>query len=129
MMILDSKNISYEVVDITEPGRESDKEFMQQNSNAKESKYPLPPQIFNEEDYCGDYEEFDLANEIDELDKFLKLSASVSTAEITLGKTEDSKAAVENGEVNGISSSRENSAEKEKADDSKIEEEENKEEE
>ncbi|PSN52940.1 SH3 domain-binding glutamic acid-rich protein [Blattella germanica] len=110
MMILDSKNIEYEVVDITEPGKESDKEFMQQNSKAKESKYPLPPQIFNETDYCGDYEEFDLANEVDELDKFLKLSASVSTAEIKLGKT----APVENGEVNGISSSRENSAEKEK---------------
>lgn len=54
-----------------------------------------------------DYEEFDLANEIDELDKFLKLSASVSTAEITLGTTADSKAPVENGQLNGISSSRE----------------------
>jgi hypothetical protein len=54
-----------------------------------------------------DYEEFDLANEIDELDKFLKLSASVSTAEITLGTTADSKGPVENGELNGISSSRE----------------------
>jgi hypothetical protein len=54
-----------------------------------------------------DYEEFDLANEIDELDKFLKLSTSVSTAEITLGKTADSKDSVENGELNGIASSRE----------------------
>ena len=53
MMILDSKNIEYTVVDITEPGKESDKEFMQQNSKAKDSKHPLPPQIFNEEDYCG----------------------------------------------------------------------------
>lgn len=54
-----------------------------------------------------DYEEFDLANEIDELDKFLKLSASVSTAEITLGMTADNKGPVENGELNGIASSRE----------------------
>ena len=53
MMILDSKSIEYEVVDITEPGKESDKEFMQQNSNPKEAKHPLPPQIFNEEEYCG----------------------------------------------------------------------------
>lgn len=110
MMILDSKNIEYVVVDITEPGKENEKECMQKNSKTKDSKYPLPPQMFNEDDYCGDYEEFDLANEIDELDKFLKLSASVSTAEITLGKTD--KGPVENGEVNGISSSRENSAEK-----------------
>lgn len=51
----------------------------------------------------------------------------MSTAEITLGKTADSKDSAENGEVNGIASSRENSAEKEKEaveEDSKTEEEE-----
>jgi glutaredoxin len=53
LMILDSKNVEYVVVDITEPGKENEKEFMQQNSNAKESKHPLPPQIFNGEEYCG----------------------------------------------------------------------------
>jgi len=53
LMILDSKNIEYVVVDITEPGKENEKEFMQQNSKTKEAKYPLPPQIFNEDDYCG----------------------------------------------------------------------------
>lgn len=53
MMILESKNVKYEVIDITEPGREAEKEFMQMNSMARESKYPLPPQVFNDEDYCG----------------------------------------------------------------------------
>lgn len=52
-MILDSKHIKYEVIDITEPGKEPDKEFMQQNSNSKEAKHPLPPQIFHDESYCG----------------------------------------------------------------------------
>ncbi|KAG8294013.1 hypothetical protein J6590_003180 [Homalodisca vitripennis] len=52
-MILDSKNITYEVIDITEPGKEAEKEFMQQNSDAKDAKHPLPPQIFNGETYCG----------------------------------------------------------------------------
>lgn len=52
-MILDSKNVEYETIDITEPGKEMEKEFMQANSIARESKYPLPPQIFNEEEYCG----------------------------------------------------------------------------
>ncbi|KAH0563808.1 SH3 domain-binding glutamic acid-rich protein homolog [Cotesia glomerata] len=75
LMILDSKNVQYEIIDITEPGKEDSKEYMQTNANPKDSKYPLPPQIFNEEDYCGDYEDFDLANEIDELEKFLKLSS------------------------------------------------------
>lgn len=72
-MILESKSISYSVIDITEPGKESDKEFMQQNSKSRESKHPLPPQIFNDETYCGDYEDFDMANELDELEKFLKV--------------------------------------------------------
>lgn len=52
-MILDSKNIEYVAVDITEPGKEYEKEFMQQNSKVKEAKHPLPPQLFNENDYCG----------------------------------------------------------------------------
>jgi len=52
-MILDSKNVEYEIIDITEPGKELEKEFMQSNSNARTNKYPLPPQIFNEDDYCG----------------------------------------------------------------------------
>ncbi|GLG93435.1 SH3 domain-binding glutamic acid-rich protein homolog [Gryllus bimaculatus] len=125
MMILDSKNIEYVVVDITEPGKESDKEFMQKNSNAKDSKYPLPPQMFNEEEYCGDYEDFDLANEVDDLERFLKLSPSVSKAEITLEPSAPAAAPVaaaaateaeEKAPVeNGVSSSRENSSEKEVA--------------
>lgn len=60
LMILDSKNIKYDVIDITEPGKESDKEFMQNNSKANggtvsdpNPRSPLPPQIFNDEEYCG----------------------------------------------------------------------------
>lgn len=53
MMILDSKNVSYQVIDITEPGKEDEKEFMQTMSTARDSRYPLPPQIFYEDEYCG----------------------------------------------------------------------------
>lgn len=54
LMILESKNIPCEIIDITEPGKESDKEFMQQNSKPRgDQKYPLPPQIFSDEEYCG----------------------------------------------------------------------------
>lgn len=54
-MILDSKQIEYEAIDITEPGKEKEKEFMQSNGKVRESlgKHPLPPQIFNEDDFCG----------------------------------------------------------------------------
>ncbi|XP_011141606.1 SH3 domain-binding glutamic acid-rich protein homolog isoform X1 [Harpegnathos saltator] len=109
LMILDSKNVEYEIIDITEPGKELEKEFMQTNSNARTNKYPLPPQIFNEDDYCGDYEDFDLANEIDELEKFLKVTTAVSTAEITL----DSKSPNDGIQENGNTSSREPSTDKE----------------
>lgn len=52
-MILDSKNLKYNVIDIAEPGNENEKEFMQENSKVRDSKHPLPPQIFNGDHYCG----------------------------------------------------------------------------
>ncbi|KAK9498964.1 hypothetical protein O3M35_003495 [Rhynocoris fuscipes] len=80
MMILDSKNIKYVAIDITEPGKEAEKQFMQDNAKAADSKHPLPPQIFNGDQYCGDYLGFDLANENDELEVFLKLPIPTSPA-------------------------------------------------
>lgn len=54
IMILDSRNMLYNVVDITEPGKENEKAFMQANSKTKDgSKTALPPQIFNGDIYCG----------------------------------------------------------------------------
>lgn len=106
-MILDSKTVEYEIIDITEPGKELEKEFMQTNSIARDSKYPLPPQIFNEDEYCGDYEDFDLANEIDELEIFLKVTPPNSESEIP-GDSNQSKDIQENGNT----SSREPSTDK-----------------
>jgi len=41
-------------VDITEPGKEDEKAYMQTNSKTKDgSKNALPPQIFNDDVYCG----------------------------------------------------------------------------
>ena len=110
LMILDSKNVDYETIDITEPGKELEKEFMQTNSIARDSKYPLPPQIFNEDDYCGDYEDFDLANEIDELEEFLKVAPPASAAETGV-ESKQSKDIQENGNT----TSREPSTEKDAA--------------
>lgn len=80
-MILDSKNIKYEIIDISEAGLEAKKDFMQTNSTSNggtasdlNPRHPLPPQLFNDEEYCGDYDEFELANEIDNLEVFLKLT-------------------------------------------------------
>ena len=51
---LESMKIPFEKVDISDPCREEDRKFMRANSKGrKEGAVPLPPQIFNQEDYCG----------------------------------------------------------------------------
>lgn len=81
-MIMDSKHIEYTVIDITEPGQEGEKDFMQVNAQHKgctisdpNPRHALPPQLFNDTEYCGDYDDFDMANEVDNLEVFLKLAA------------------------------------------------------
>ena len=45
---------------------------MRASAKKKEGqRHALPPQIFNGEKYCGDYDDFDVANEDDELEEFL----------------------------------------------------------
>uniref|UniRef100_A0A6B2EN78 Uncharacterized protein n=1 Tax=Phlebotomus kandelakii TaxID=1109342 RepID=A0A6B2EN78_9DIPT len=102
LMILDSKNIQYEVVDIAEPGQEAEKELMHTKSTSNGAtgsdpspRHPLPPQIYNDADYCGDYDNFDLANEVDTLEQFLKIEPAVSTAEIELSTAKDKNGHVE----------------------------------
>ena len=52
--MLDSCAITYELIDITEAGCEDERKFMQETAKAKEGdRNPLPPQIFNNKDYCG----------------------------------------------------------------------------
>jgi len=98
LLILDSKKINYEVLDIAEPNMEEAKEYMQNNSKMNGAtisdptpRHPLPPQLYNDEEYCGDYDAFDMANEIDEMEKFLKLAEDeipISNAEIKIGNGE-----------------------------------------
>lgn len=113
-MILESKCIEHVLIDIAEPGQEPLKEFMQKNSTSPGAtssdtnpRNPLPPQFFNDDEYCGDYEGFDLANEIDEIEVFLKLQpppapvvaeTPAGDGEHTNGKEEGAKEE-ENGEA------------------------------
>nr|CAG4641207.1 EOG090X0DPU [Eulimnadia texana] len=73
-LIMESKGVDFEIIDISDPGREAERKFMQTNAKAKDNaRYPIAPQFFNEDDYCGDYDGFDEANETDTLEDFLKL--------------------------------------------------------
>lgn len=67
-MILESRCFEYEAIDIAEPGRQAERDRLKTCGAIKPA---LPPQLFNGDDYCGDYDQFDMANETDELDKFL----------------------------------------------------------
>merc|ERR1711974_54700 len=73
-MILKSLGIAIELCDISAPGMEEQRDFMRANATKKENqRNVLPPQVFNGEKYCGDYDAFDVANEDDELEEFLGL--------------------------------------------------------
>jgi len=72
LMILDSLSIETEVIDVAGPGMEEARDFMRGNGKKKENaRHVLPPQIFNGDKYCGDYDDFDVANEDDHLEEFL----------------------------------------------------------
>merc|ERR1712080_316676 len=74
IMILKSLGIAIELCDISAPGMEEQRDFMRANGTKKEGfRNVLPPQVFNGEKYCGDYDAFDIANEDDELEEFLGL--------------------------------------------------------
>jgi len=53
---LESKKIEHEQIDIGDPNREKDRQFMRDNAEAggdDKTKTVLPPQIFNDKEYVG----------------------------------------------------------------------------
>lgn len=51
---MDSLQVDYEAVDVTEYGRESENRALREVCKKRgEEKTPQPPQFFNEDDYCG----------------------------------------------------------------------------
>ena len=70
--ILDSLKIEFSVVDISAPGMDKQRIFMKEKSKKRVGeRFPKPPQIFNDDKYCGDFDDFDLANEEGRLPPFL----------------------------------------------------------
>ncbi|XP_042296367.1 SH3 domain-binding glutamic acid-rich-like protein 3 [Sceloporus undulatus] len=67
--ILDGKNIKYNLVDISQDNTLRE-EMRTKSGNPK----AIPPQIFNGDHYCGDYELFVEAVEQNTLQEFLKLA-------------------------------------------------------
>ncbi|KAM6903395.1 SH3 domain-binding glutamic acid-rich-like protein 3 [Lycodopsis pacificus] len=69
MRILESKSIQFELIDIS-VGREVCDEMRSKAGNPS----AVPPQLFNEDQYCGDYDMLSEAVEADTVDQFLKMA-------------------------------------------------------
>ncbi|GAA6081664.1 SH3 domain-binding glutamic acid-rich-like protein 3 isoform X2 [Tachysurus ichikawai] len=69
MRILESKNIQFELIDIAVSG-----DLRQEMRISSGNPSACPPQIFNDDQYCGDYEMFSEAVETDTVEKFLKIA-------------------------------------------------------
>lgn len=76
-MILDSLGIKYELVDVTEPHHVKEKDQLLDVCKKRNSQtVAIPPQFFNDDQYCGDYEDFDAANDEDNVQLLLKLESA-----------------------------------------------------
>ncbi|XP_028295120.1 SH3 domain-binding glutamic acid-rich-like protein 2 [Gouania willdenowi] len=72
---LEANRITFQEVDIT---MEDQRLWMYRNipkDKQPEKGNPLPPQIFNEDCYCGDYEDFFQSKENDTVLAFLRLNS------------------------------------------------------
>lgn len=82
MGFLDAVKITYEEKDIA--ANEENRKWMRENvpENCRPSSgNPLPPQIFNDSCYCGDYDAFFEARENNEVYAFLGLTAPPGSKE------------------------------------------------
>ena len=76
--------IEFSVVDISAPGMDKLRIFMKEKSKKRVGeRFPKPPQIFNNDQYCGDYEDFDQANEEGTLPSFLGILLEDDSVSIT----------------------------------------------
>ncbi|XP_029434121.1 SH3 domain-binding glutamic acid-rich protein-like isoform X2 [Rhinatrema bivittatum] len=90
---------------------------------------PLPPQIFNEEQYCGDFDSFFNAKEGNEIYSFLGLSSPFGSKDSDKSLLiEESKPLVEDHEDDVVANSTEEPAEKHDEEESPVTKEEEEEE-
>ncbi|XP_043557157.1 SH3 domain-binding glutamic acid-rich-like protein 3 [Chiloscyllium plagiosum] len=66
--VLEIKQINYKLIDVS-----VSEEILEEMRNRTGNPTALPPQIFNDDCYCGDYWQFYDAVENEEIDHFLKL--------------------------------------------------------
>ncbi|XP_030920101.1 SH3 domain-binding glutamic acid-rich protein isoform X2 [Geospiza fortis] len=94
---LEANKIDFQQMDIA--GDEDNRKWMRENvpgEKKPQNGIPLPPQIFNEERYCGDFESFFSAKEENIIYSFLGLAPPPGTKETEKsGVTEEKSEATE----------------------------------
>ncbi|CAD6184442.1 unnamed protein product [Caenorhabditis auriculariae] len=74
LMLLDGLGIPFDSIDITKPEKAEERRFMRENATKEGQRGPpLPPQFFYNEEYLGNYEDFDASVESDTITEFLRL--------------------------------------------------------
>lgn len=77
LMVLDGLGVPFKAIDITLRGNEQYRDFMRQNAlNERCDGVPLPPQFFADDEYLGNYMDFEEAVEDNQLPEFLRLIPS-----------------------------------------------------
>lgn len=71
--ILDANKIDYAAIDISDPINVHEKEFLQRTLTSTKNRALVLPQIFNDEQYCCDYDGLLTAVESNTLKEVLKL--------------------------------------------------------
>lgn len=80
--VLKTRSIEFEMIDICAPGMQEMRKFMREKARKAEGqRNVVPPQVFNGEEYRGDFEAFDVANEDDDLEEFLGIPRKYPKAE------------------------------------------------
>ncbi|XP_051689524.1 SH3 domain-binding glutamic acid-rich protein isoform X2 [Oryctolagus cuniculus] len=107
---LEANKIDFKELDIA--GDEDNRKWMRENvpgEKKPQNGIPLPPQIFNEEQYCGDFDSFFSAKEENIIYSFLGLAPPPSSK---VTKAPEEAASLPNGDVVGEAESSAEGAEK-----------------
>lgn len=78
--ILETKNIDYQEIDVADPNQLKEKEFMQNLLKVDET-VPLPPQLFKDDKYRGDFDGFFTAVETESMFRYLDLDVPQTEVE------------------------------------------------
>jgi len=72
LWLLSGLKIEHEVVDVGDAILEDEKQFLSDHGQPNKQGFVVTPQIFNDDELCGDFDAFQLALENEELFEFLK---------------------------------------------------------